>query len=192
MKDKKIYIRDIKENEKLLKKLLENNEKLRDAIFENYYTLRMDLQAGEFDLMFGKNWASYIDVKDNYNSFYLKLKDSYEFFKNLDSDYLNDEAKKIYKELSKKFEKIECFNINNEDDSKKYDDLTEDFENQCSELLEVCENQLHEFENIDENDLFSYFLENIQEQGYFINLYYYEAKNDFVLYEDISYTKSWK
>ena len=125
MKDKKIYIRDIKENEKLLKKLLENNEKLRDAIFENYYTLRMDLQAGEFDLMFGKNWASYIDVKDNYNSFYLKLKDSYEFFKNLDSNYLYDEGLKIYKDLSKKFKKIECFNINDEDDSKKYDNLTE-------------------------------------------------------------------
>lgn len=192
MKDKKIYIKDVKNSKELLKKLLENNEKLRDAVFEDYYTLQMDFQAEEFENLFGKNWASYIDIKDNYNSFYLKLKDCYEFFKNLDSDYLNGEAKKIYKELSKKFEKIECFNINNEDDSKKYDDLTEEFENQCSELLEVCENQLHEFENIDENDLFSYFLENIQEHDYFINLYYYEAKNDFVLYEDISYTKSWK
>lgn len=180
MKDNKIYIKDVKENDEILKKILENNESFKNTIWEDYFDYCMRAQEDEFYYMFGQNWRNYIDIKDNYNSFYLRLKNCYEFFKNLDSGYLYGKGLILYQDLSEKFEKIEYLSESEE----------EEFESQCVELLEICENQLHRWENLKEEDMVEYFLEEIQ-QGYFENLYYYKDKNDYILYEDISYTKCW-
>lgn len=186
MKNKKIYLRDIKDNDELLKVIFENNERLRDVCGRELYERNMEAQLDYGCLCMGNNYNNYIEIKDYYSSFYLRLRDAEQFINNIDVNYLTTEEVNIYKKAIRSLEKR-----NNADFySEKYNEYENDLEFYAKDLLELIEKDLHKYEDISEEDIFTYgFVEELREFDGWDNLYYYSDDVNFRLYEDI--TTSW-
>lgn len=182
----KKYFKDMSTEEKV--NIIMNNDKLRRKAEEHYYTDLMEQQAEEGELMLGKEHWRYIDVRDNYSSFYLALKDWHTFLDNLDKDYLCNNGLDLYNQimvLKNEYDNIDI--VENED---RFNELEEELENRCKELLQVCEKQLHEYETYTDEDLKEYITFQLEENNVNEDLYIIDDDTSKV-YEDISYTKTY-
>lgn len=187
---KKIYLKDIKDNEELLKEVFNNNEKLKEVCYQETYELSMEQQLEFGQLCLGDNYTDYISIMDNYSSFYLVLKNSEKLIKNIDKNYLTPTEEKIYNKAVKTLEKRNNADMYNDryDRFKKYDT---ELSKLAEELLKLIEKDLHEYEDIDEEQVVENFIFQLQSNYVNEDLYYYEDDKNYNLYEDISYTKNW-
>lgn len=183
---KKVYLKDIKDNEELLKKIFNNNEKLKEDCYKDTYELSMDNQLEFGQLCMGKDYYNYIDIKDNYSSFFLVLKNSAKFIENINKDYLSVEELELYNKAQELLNKR-----NNEEDTDKYYEFDNDLDYVAEELLKMIEKDLHTYENIDDEQVQENFIFNLQNNMVYEDLYYYEEDDTYNLYEDISYIRNW-
>lgn len=175
---KKKYVKDMEKEE--IKKILENNSDFYNLVYNDLYTQDLEWQGEEADLMFGKDHYKYIEIHDNYSSFFLTLKNWSAFLDNLDRDYLNIKNADLYNEimkLKKEYENIACDTIEEED---RFNELEDILEGKSKELLEACEDQLHEYEkgNYSIEDLIDYVMNTFNYEDF------YTKDNDCVLYKD--------
>lgn len=186
-KDKKIYLKDIKDNRELLKTIFENNNKLQEKAGEIAYENNMEQQVEFGELCLGKNWNKYIDMYDNYSSFYLRVKNAEKMIENIDKNYLTTEEEELYNKAVKILE----IRNNEEYGTDFYWEQDMELDEVSANLLELIEKDLHDYENIEEEDVFETFIFDLQENYMYEDLYYYENDNTYNLYEDVSYTKNW-
>lgn len=183
---KKVYLVDMDTDKR--NKLIKKNEKLIYKLMDFLYEQQMFNQQMEGEEMFGDDYYKYISIEDNYDSFYLVLKNWEKFIKNLNADYIyNTEAINLYNNIIKKQEKL--YNM---DDvySDDFYELDEEIEKDCKKLLSYCEKQLHEYEKTpEEDDAIQYADEMEQLEGYYIEEYE-EGKSDDVIRYDVSYTET--
>lgn len=187
---KKYYVKNLKEEEK--KEILENNEKLKNEIFEIIYEDNMEYQLELGEIFFGSKTFDYLEIKDYYSSFYLRIKDPIKLYENIDinnSDYLSiedgEKYKTLYKEATKKYNNIQKCNCYSDNYYKNEEELEEILE----KIVKILEKKLHSLEDITEDQIEEYFVEDINEiyqNCYILN------KKDFILYEDIRTVKSYK
>ena len=160
----KKYFKEMSTEEKV--NIIMNNDELRRKAEEHYYTDLMEQQAENGELMLGKEHWRYIDVRDNYSSFYLVLKDWNKFLDNLDKDYLSQKGIDLYNEIYKLYEEY-----NNTDMySDRFNELEEILEDKCKELLKICEEQLHQYETYTDEDLKEDITFLLEENNFFGNL----------------------
>lgn len=188
--EKRVYLKDIKDNEELLKEIFNSNEELKTECYKDTYETNMEQQLEFGQLCLGDNYNDYISIMDNYSSFYLVLKDSVRFIENIDKDYLTPVEEKIYNKAVKTLEKRNNVDMYNDryDRFKKYDT---ELNKLAEELLDLIEEDLHAYEDIDEETAVENFIFNLQYNYMYEDLYYYEDDKNYNLYEDISYTKNW-
>lgn len=175
---KKKYVKDMEKEE--IKKILENNNDFYNLVYNDLYEQDLEWQGEEADLMFGKDHYKYIEIHDNYSSFFLTLKNWSAFLDNLDRDYLNIKNADLYNEimkLKKEYENIACDTIEEEN---RYNELEDILEEKSKELLEACEDQLHEYEkgNYSIEDLIDYVMNTFNYEDF------YTKDNDYILYRD--------
>lgn len=178
-------------NQEEIRKVLEKNEKLFDELSQYLYEDKMYWQEEDADNMFGKNWNRYIDYNDNYSSFYLRVIDWEEFINNLNRDYLTQEGIDLYNYIQDKKEVLD----NMEWGTDNYYNLEEHLEKKSQELLDICESMLHEYENYpDFEECYNYLLDTLYDDT-LENCYIIidnKGSTDYILYEDIAYTKSYE
>lgn len=180
----KKYFRDLDTETKV--DIIMNNQKLKDVVWNDCYEQSMENQLENGELMLGKG-NNGIDIRPNYDSFYLVLLDWEKFLDNLDSDYLNDKGLDIYNKIAELKEEYE-----NEDSySDRFEELSGEIEELCKQLLKVCENQLHTYENIDDNDVKEYLIFELEENGLYDDYYILEDDTSKV-YNDVSYTETFE
>lgn len=177
---KKIYLKDLSKQE--LYDLCEKNDNFMEQYYERVCEDNMHWQEEEGKNMLGIEHYKYIDIRDNYNSFYLVLKDWTRFIDNLDSDYLCEEGKELYDYIIKKRDVL----YNMEQYSNNYDNLEEHLENKCKELLKICEGQLHEYEEYPE---FTDVFDNMYDCEWYLEEEYYTDEKKEKIYLDVAYTK---
>lgn len=176
----KKYFKDLDTETKV--KIIMENQNLCDKACEDYYEYSMETQLEEGNLMLGER-NNGIEIRDNYSSFYLILRDWHKFLDNLDKDYLCEDGLILYDKIMKLKEEYE----NTDMYSDRFNELEDDIENYCKELLRICEKQLHQYENYTKEDVEEYLRFNFDEN----NLYedYYIIDNDTSkVYHDVSYT----
>lgn len=188
---KKYYIKDLKENE--LQKVFENNEKIQQEAFNDAYESNMQYQLELGKIFFGDNSYSYLEIKDYYSSFYLKIKDPIRLFENLslsNSDYLNEIDSKTYIDLYKKAQKYYNYFNNCSYSSDNYWKNIELLENTLEKIIDILEKELHKLEDVTKEDALENFIFNVQE-NYLLEDAYILNKKDFIVYEKISYIKKY-
>ena len=142
-----------------LKKLYNNNNDFSVLIYEKVYENNMFWQEDLYYQFFGKNRDDGVKHNSHYTSFYLTISDAEKFWKNiretLETDYLTDEAKKVYESGVKIYEKWEnmTWDEQEEDDGGT---LWDEMETEAKKLLEYLESDLHQFENITDADIDNY------------------------------------
>lgn len=190
MENKK-YIKDMNEEE--LEIIFNNITSINQDSYNYTYEKNMDWQNELSDILFGKNWSKYIECISNYNSFYLRIKDYREFYKNLNLnnfDYLQEDKGIEYIKLYKKAKKV-LNNLNKcKEYSDKYYDNHDKFEYICCEILKILEEELHLLEEIIEQEVKEDFIFNVQENEY-LNQCYILDNNYTKLYEHINYIKEY-
>lgn len=180
----KTYFKDIDIDKKL--EIILNNNDLKEIVSQDYYEYNMHIQEEEGQLMFGKDSHKYIEIRDNYDSFYLRLLNWRKFIENLDSDYLCVNALGEYNKIKEMITEYE--NIDIVEEEEKFNDLEEKIEEKCKDLLLLCENQLHEYEQYNEEDLKEYITFNLEGNDLFSD--FYIKDNDYSkVYSD--YTKTY-
>ena len=180
----KKYFKDLDTETKI--NIILNNEDLKNAMSQDYYEYNMEMQLEEGQLMFGKESHKYIEIRDNYSSFYLRLINWFEFIRNLDKDYLCNQGIDLYNEIMKLYKEYEDLE-NIEKNYKRIDELEEELESRSKELLSICEKQLHEYESFTEEDLKEYIQFNLEENDIYSD--YYIIDDDYSkVYVDITKT----
>lgn len=178
----KKYLKELNDSE--LKQVIKSNNKLQEEISRILYENNMECQEDEGNLLLGSNWNQYIDIKDNYSSFYLVLRNWREFIDNIDSAYLCEKAIDLYNYIIRKKEIYENMNPYND----HFNSLNEHLEKKSKELLKIIEDQLHEYEEFPtDEDIFYYLIDDINEV--YQNCYIIPEEKNYILYEDISYIK---
>lgn len=179
--NKKVYIKDIKDSEYILEKLLFNNNELKEEVYNKCCDDNMFFQEEFGNLCLGNDWCKYIKLYDNYSSFYLRITNYSNFIENIDKDYLSNEELELYKKAIELKTKI---------DNLYYDDedvYTDEFEKKCDKLLGLIEKDLHKYEDyICDDDLLEYFTDICMINNWYDDLYYYKNKFDYILFEDIT------
>ena len=177
---KKIYLKNL--TYKKLKKLCLGNKDFINYYGERLYEDNICCQGETGKAMFGENYHEYITIRDNYNSFYLILKNWRKFIQNIDKDYLPVETKKLYNYIIDKKEILDnmyCY-------SEKFDHLEYHLEKKCEELLDLCEAELHEYEKYpSDEEVF----DSIYNYEWYLEEEYYTDSERKKIYNDISYTK---
>lgn len=179
----KIYLKDMEYED--LKKLIENNKEFIEEHADRLYEDNMFWQEEEGNNMFGNDWYKYIELRDNYDSFYLRLRDWNKFIDNLDSDYLCNKGIELYNYIMEKkkiFDSMEPY-------TDRYDNLEEHLENKCEELLEICEGQLHEYEKYPSEDEI---VDAIIDCEWYLEREYYTDENMKKICYDVAYTKTFE
>lgn len=184
MNNKKIFINDLETDER--NRLIKNNKKLVDILCDDLYQSQMWQQEEEGRLLLGKDSHKYIEMKDNYSSFYLILKNWSEFIENLDIEYLwIDSAIALYNEIIKKRDLL----YNMDADDENYYTLEEEIYIKCKELLKHCETQLHTYEELPTIDDVIQYADEMEQ----LNDYYIEERedgtSDGVIRKDIAFTE---
>lgn len=185
----KKYFKELNDKEK--EKILEKNNKLFEELSNYIYEDKMYCQSEEIEDLFGKDWHRYIAYYDNYSSFYLSIKNWEMFINNLDRDYLTTEGIELYDYIMSKKNILD----NMEWGTSNYYNLEEHLENKSQELLDICESMLHDYENYpDFEECYNYLIDGIYDNNVeycYINVDD-KGNTDYILYEDISYTKSYE
>lgn len=182
----KKYFKDLDTETKI--KIVMENQNLCDIACNDYYEFSMETQLEEGNLMLGER-DNGIEIRDNYSSFYLILRDWHKFLDNLDSDYLCQDGLDLYNEIVELKEEYENIDIVENED--RFYELQEELDNKCEELLKICERQLHEYENYTIDDVKEWLKFQFEEN----NLYedYYIIDDDLSkVYNDVSYTETFK
>ena len=176
-------------NQEEIRKVLEKNETLFDELSQQLYEDKMYCQEKEGNSIFGNNWYKYIDYNDNYSSFYLRLKDWEEFIDNLDKDYIPQEGIDLYNYIQNKKAVLNNMELGTDN----YYNLEEHLEKKSQELLDICENMLHSYENYPNfEEVYDYTLDNFYlYENCYINVDK-KGNTDYILYQDIKYTKSFE
>lgn len=153
----KITIKEIKEknNDDLLKLILQKNDKLENKIYYKIYEDNMMYQKELARSMLGENSYNFIDIENNYNSFYLVLTDWEQLDENIGTSYLSDEELKLYK----KIKKMKVYYNNCNYGSNKYWDWYNLIEYNYKELLNLIENDLHKLEDVNDKDILNYLID---------------------------------
>lgn len=185
----KKYFKDMSIDEKL--DIIMNNEELRNKEGEYYYEDLMFSQEEEGKLMLGKDWYNYIDMRDNYSSFFLILKDWHKFIDNVDKDYLSQEGIDLYDEIIKIYDEWGNMVIYTDEDEEKQEQLEEQLEDKCKDLLKICEKCLHQYEDFTEDDLKYQVQFRLEEYSEEFDDYYIIDDDTSKVYQDISYTKTY-
>lgn len=182
----KVYINDLETSKR--NEIIKLNKKLMDLLERDLYEYNMFLQGKEAREMFGADNHRYIDIRDNYSSFYLVLKDWRKFIENLDSQYLwTDEAIALYNKIKKYVEKLDSL----DEDDTKYESLYDIIELECKDLLKECEEQLHTYEEYQgEDEAIRYTDEMEQLEEYYIEIRD-DGTTDNVIKKDIAYTEAY-
>lgn len=169
-------------NKDELKKVYENNKELQKELYDSYYENLMYNQKELYDILLeGVKGYRYYDY---YQSFYLKITDSYEFLKTIDYKILIDYGLTNQLECEACDELYEKY-LNSDD----YDEnLLNKMNEKASNLLNKIEKELHSYEDISEDDIIEDFIDNIE----FYDELYIENKEDFICYKHIDYIKSYK
>lgn len=188
----KYFIKNLKEKEKI--KILEKNEKLQNEIYEILYENNMNYQY-ELDkilLNYEKNKNNF-EICDNYSSFYLKIKNGIKFLENINfkdmKDYIFEKDLQEINQIEKEYKKeLHYYNKCNyySDNFYKHEEKIEEL---AEKLAEIIENTLHSLEEVTKEEMQEYFLENINK---YWNDCYIVNKNDFIMYENITYIKCYK
>ena len=184
MNNKKIFINNLETEER--NRLIKNNKKLIDILCDDLYQSQMWQQEEEGRLLFGKDSYKYIEIKNEYSSFYLVLKNWSKFIENLDIEYLwIDGAIALYNEIIKKRDLL--YNMDSNDEN--YYTLEEEIYIDCKELLKHCEIQLHTYEELPTiDDVIQYADEMEQLENYYIEVGE-DGESDNVIRRDIAYTE---
>lgn len=189
--ENKRYLKELNEEE--LKEVFENISSLQEISFSYAYDVNMDWQLELGKIFFGNNWHDYLKMYDYYSSFYLKIKNTIEFFENIsigNADYLSEENSKKYIDLYKQAKKIYNNLCKCNTYSEKYLENEEKLDKICIELLELLENELHELENIDFEQAFETFKTDVFDNENYNDLYV--LNNDFSkIYEHVNYIKEY-
>ena len=181
MDNKKIYINNLTEEERI--KVLKYNKKLYNQLLEDLYEQNMHGQEEEYNLL---NIKNYVDIKDHYSSFYIKVENPIGMYENINIDYLNDEALKIYKSV-KKYYNYYINTYNDEVRDRNYLKI----ESLMDKLADAITSQLRLWEDVDDDDIQTYFLDEVctgSDLSRFKDCYILD-KNDPVLYEDVHFTE---
>ena len=179
----KIYLKDMTHDD--LKDLISGNEDFISMYAERVHEDNMFWQEEEGKNMFGNEHYKYIDIRDNYSSFYLVLKDWHKFIDNLDKDYLCVEGLELYDYIIKKRDIL--YNMSMYSD--RYDDLECHLEKKCIELLKICEKQLHEYEEFPSNEEV---VNAILDNEWYLDKEYDTYENKHNIYVDVAYTTTYK
>lgn len=181
---KKIFINDLDQDRR--DNLIKKNRLLIERLQNDLYEQQMFMQQEEGELMLGKEHYKYIDIKDDYSSFFLVLRNWSKFIENLDKDYLCQEGIDLYNKIIEKKKAYE----NTDAYSEEFDRLEGELEEDCKELLDICEKQLHEYESLpSEDDAISYADEMEQLEEYYIEERE-DGTTDGVIRRDVSYTET--
>lgn len=188
----KKYLKNMNKEE--LKKVFDTSGKIQNKEYEATMQMNMDYQEELGDIFFGKKWSKYINMYDNYDSFFLKLKDSISFFENLDkgvTDYLSQENATRFKEIYKRAKKFyTSMNSRCVYGSDKYYENYEKFEEECKKLLEILEDELHKLENVDYEQTFDTFCTDVMDNNIFDEFYIIDEDYTKV-FEHVDYVKEW-
>lgn len=180
---KKIYINDL-ETEKR-NKLIKNNKKLIERLQNDLYDNNMELQRIDSKDIIGKNWEKYIKYHNNYDSFFLTVKNWREFYQNIDYSYLSDEANKKADKITTNIDKMDSLEYYNDD----YHKLDEECEKLTKEILQEIEDILHAYEEYpSEDDAIIYADEMEQLEEYYIEERE-DGTTDGVIRKDIAFTE---
>ena len=152
----KTYLKDMKAGEAW--ELVHNNSDYMAELYEDMAQDRGEQQSEEAGLILGSDWHKYIDYHDNYNSFYLRVKDPAEMIRNIDKDYLTEAQAERYEKAKSLLDKYE-----NEEDPEKLDSWYDQLEIQAKGLLADIEESLHEYENITDDDIKEEFIINLED-----------------------------
>ena len=188
----KRYLKDM-EIEKQVD-ILFNNEDIRNVLAERYYEDLMLQQQEEGELILGEHWSKYIDFHDNYNSFFLTLKNRNEFLDNLDKNYLTQEGIDLYDETYKLYEEynnMSMYDDADEEQEERYNGLDIKLDDNCEKLLQICENCLHGYEDYTDEDLKEFIYNEIKFNHYGEELYIL-GNDTSKVYEDVSYTRTYE
>lgn len=165
-------------NKEEFKKVLEKNSLLYEKVVQNLYENNMFYQNEEYENL---NIKNYVEMRNYYNTFYLKLKDDIiGFYENISTDYLCNDGIKIYNSAKIYYKRLQ--NTKNDDIYCKNFDLLEE---KMKDLLKIIEKQLQEYENVNEDDIFYELYENIE---YYEDIY---VNDDFEAFKHIEYEKSY-
>lgn len=189
--NKKIYIKELNEEE--LKKVFENNKQIQQISFEKAYEDNMFWQEELGNIFFGKTFFEYLEIRDNYSSFYLKIKNPVKLFENLslsNKDYLQTEESQKYIKYYKQAKKYYNYYNNCNYESDNFYKNFELLENTLIKIVAILEKELHLLEDVSEEDALTSFIYDVTEND-FLESAYILNKQDFVLYEDVSYTKKY-
>ena len=181
---KKIFINELDTEKR--NNLIKNNTILINQLQDDLYETQMFQQQTEAEELLGKESYKYIDIRDNYNSFFLVLKDWEKMIQNINKDYIaTDEARKLYNYIQDKKEILYTMAYY----SKNYERLEEHLENKSEELLKMLEEQLHEYEELpDEDDAIQYAYEMDKLDDYYIEERE-DGTTDGVIRLDVAYTE---
>lgn len=158
MQNKK-YLNELNENELL--EILNNNSKFYNYIYELLSQERYYLNNEYINNLFTNNYNNYMEFKPHYDTFYIYVKNEYEFIKNIDIEYLSEQTKNIYNEI-----------IKNENNEEKYILL-------CQELSDILTKELQDMEEITSEEIESELINNID---YYKEFYTIDKK----IYKDIT------
>lgn len=188
----KKYLNKMSEEE--LVKIFNNIESIRSEIYDICYENNMDYQKELGNIFFGEKYYKYIDIHDYYSSFFLKIKNVIDFFKNIsiaNGEYLcvkdMEEYEKLYKEARKIYNILtsKC-NYGSDKYYENYDKL----EKICEKILELLEKELHLLENVDEEQAQEEFIFQVKENNLFEDCYI--LNNDYTrVFEQINYIKEY-
>lgn len=182
----KKYLNELSSEE--LKMVVGKNKKLQYEIIDDLQEQEMDYISDILDC-FRKSLSDWsIGFNNQYN--YIKVKDYRLFLDGLSDTqanygFLADEFNPMINEIQNKY--ITLDNITNID---KFDQLEEEIEKEIDNLINEVIEQFNKMTNYNyDNDIYDYFIDfYIDERIDSSRLY---IDNDFILYEDVSYTKSY-
>lgn len=181
---KKIFLNEMETERR--NELIKNNKKLIERLQNDLYNTNMERQGIDAEYILGKNWHNYIEYHDNYNSFFLTVKDWRKLIDNIDINYLSDESIKLYHEIIENITIME----KEDTDSEKYHELDEKNEEKTKIILKDVEDLLHDYEEYPEEDDAIQYADEMEQ----LNEYYVEEHEDGfcdgVIRCDVSYTET--
>ena len=127
-----------------LKQLLKENKQLRNKAIDDAYSQLMFMQEEEFRLMH----ADVFEYNDHYSSFYLTTPSVYgsktpeKVAHEIDRDYLNEDAVKVYDELNMLIDQWENMTTDEQDE---HEDLYQKACDTCDKLAETITKQLRQY-----------------------------------------------
>lgn len=181
---KKIFLNEMETERR--NELIKKNEKLLYLLRDDFMNMLSYQQEDVSYYAMGKDWHRYIESHDHYDSFFLTLKDWRTFINNIESDYLNTDALKLYNEIIKN----DIALLEKYEDDDKRDEIEETIEQKAKIILKDIENLLHEYEETPEDDDVIQYADEMEQ----LNEYYIEEHEDGfcdgVIRRDISYTET--